>query len=192
MGLGGILHDGAPVVRSEGPNHPFCPGCYASNIAENGNPSKHAVMPWELLHSDAVRLATPDLWSWSPFGCALQPLLPLIRGPITLQAAFGFVGNHHCQPAFGHQRLEVVVLVRFAVLHAHQRLDFASLAGLFAKSKSLGCDLSGRLRFPFSSLLDKRRMEVQAYEKVGSGLQFRSGWTSGVTGFTLPGRIYPT
>ncbi len=78
-------------------------------------------------------------------GRALQPLFAFFCDLVTLQTALWFVWNRHCQPAFGHKRLEVIVLKCFTVLYTNECLDFIRLAGLFAELENICRDLSGDL-----------------------------------------------
>lgn len=57
---------------------------------------------------------------------------------------------------------------RFPVFHADQFWDFPRLARLFAELENICCDLSGRLTLLVLGLFDRRGMEAQANQKIGS------------------------
>ena len=102
----------------------------------------------------------------------LRPLFPFLCGSITLQPTFWFVGNCTLKPAFGNERIEIILPKGLAVFDANKRLDFTRLAGLLAEPENLdgdmAGDLAGRLDFMFLGFYDKRGMKGQAHEKTGS------------------------
>jgi hypothetical protein len=89
-------------------------------------------------------------------------------------AATGFlvVGYRTVKPAFGNERIEIILPKGLAVFDANKRLDFTRLAGLLAEPENLdgdmAGDLAGRLDFMFLGFYDKRGMKGQAHEKTGS------------------------
>jgi hypothetical protein len=102
----------------------------------------------------------------------LRPPFSFSRGLVTLQPASWFVGYRTVKPAFGNERIEIILPKGLAVFDANKRLDFTRLAGLLAEPENLdgdmAGDLAGRLDFMFLGFYDKRGMKGQAHEKTGS------------------------
>ena len=88
---------------------------------------------------------------------------------VALQSARGLFWDSERDPAFGYQRLKVVVLERLPVFYADEGLDFARLAGLLAKSQNscrdLAGDMAGRLAFSLLGLSDEVWREGQAHQE---------------------------
>ena len=76
---------------------------------------------------------------------ALQPLLPFVRGLVTLQPTLGFVGNRSPKPAFADKRIEIILAECLAVFDPDECLDFASLTRLLTELENLRRDLAGDL-----------------------------------------------
>jgi hypothetical protein len=101
----------------------------------------------------------------------LRPPFSFSRGLVTLQPASWFVGYRTVKPAFGNERIEIILPKGLAVFDANKRLDFTRLAGLLAEPENmhgdLAGDLAGRLALMFLGFYDKRGMKGQAHEETG-------------------------
>jgi hypothetical protein len=86
-----------------------------------------------------------DLRNEAVVGAVLRPLFPSFYGPVTLQPTSWFVGNRTLKPAFGNERIEIILPKGLAVFDTNKSLDFTSLAGLLAEPENLDGDLSGDL-----------------------------------------------
>ena len=90
----------------------------------------------------------------------LRRLSSFSRGPVTLQPTSWFVGYRTLKPAFGNERIEIILPNGLAVFDANQRLDFTRLAAWLAEPENLEGDLAGDLAarpaFAFLGFFDKR------------------------------------
>ncbi len=86
------------------------------------------------IYAVGVRLVAP-----------LQPLLPFVRGLVTLQPTLGFVGSRSSESALADKRVEVIFAECLALFDTHECLDFASLTRLLIELENLRRDLAGDL-----------------------------------------------
>jgi hypothetical protein len=75
----------------------------------------------------------------------LQPLLPFVRGLVTLQPTVGFVGNRSLKPVLADKCVEIIFAECLAVFDTDECLDFASLTRLLTEPENLRRNLAGDL-----------------------------------------------